>query len=149
MTVSTSCRQWAGAMPSQNEMEGEMNLRHTLVLGGLVLTLALALGGQALAKPTSSGWIQVQTPPAPDLIERYVDRQPAASFYTPAALKADGLRWEAMARTYERQSTKVVSSSNGFDVRDALLGGAVGLVVAICVIGFVVVASRRRPQVAL
>ena len=127
-----------------------MNLRHTLVLGGLMLTLALALGGQALAKPTSSGWIQVQTPPAPDLVERYVSRQPAASFYTTAALKANGLRMQAMARAYERQSTKAVSSSNGFDVRDALVGGAVGLAVAICVMGLVFVASRgRRPQVAL
>jgi hypothetical protein len=139
-------------------MEGDMNLRHTLVFGGLVLTLGLALGGQALAKPTSSmattpdlvqRWIQRQTPPAPDLIERYVSRQPAASFYTAAALKADGLRMQAMARTYERQSTNAGSSSNGFDVRDALLGGAVGLVVAICVMGLVFVARGGRPQVAL
>src|SRR5262245_44605256 len=120
-------------------MEGDMNLRRTLVLGGLVLTLGLALGGQALAKPTSSGWIQVQTPPAPDLIERYLSRQPAASFYSAAALKADGLRMQAMARAYERQSTNAVSSANGFDVRDALIGGAVGLVVAICLMGLVLV----------
>jgi hypothetical protein len=118
-------------------MEGDMNLRHTLVLGGLVLTLGLALAGQALAKPTSSGWFPVETSP------------PAASFYTAAALKADGLRWQAMARTYERQSTNAVSSSNGFDVRDALLGGAVGLVAAICLLGLVfVVRGGRRPQVA-
>jgi hypothetical protein len=117
-------------------MEGDMNLKRTLVLGGLMLTLALALGGQALAKPTSSGWIPERTSP------------PAASFYSAAALKADALRWQAMARTYERQSTNAVSSSNGFDVRDALLGGAAGLVAAICLMGLVFVV-RRRPQVAL
>jgi hypothetical protein len=119
-------------------MEGDMNLRHTLVLGALMLTLGLALGGQALAKPTSSGWFPAQASP------------PAASFYTAAALKANGLRWQAMARSYERHSTSAVSSSNGFDVRDALLGGAVGLILAICVMAFAFVVRRgRRPQVAL
>ena len=109
-----------------------MNLKHTLVVGGLVLTLGLALGGQALAKPTSSGWFPERTSP------------PAASFYTAAALKADGLRWQAMARLYQRQSTSSVASSNGFDARDALVGGAVGLVLAICLLGLVLVSRKFR-----
>ena len=136
-----------------------MNFKRTIVLGGLVLSLGLALSGQALAKPISSGattpdlvqrWVQRQTAPAPDLIERYVSRQPAGRFYSAAALKAYGLRMQAMARAYEGQSTNAVSSSGGFDVRDALLGGAAGLVVAVCVLGLVFAArGNRRPRVAL
>jgi hypothetical protein len=139
-----------------------MNRRHILVLGVLVLTLGLALAGQASARPLTRSpiinatpdlvdrWIQRQTPATPDLVERYVQRQPAASFYSPAALKAQGLRMQAMARTHERMSTTLGTTSNGFDVRDALLGAAGGVGVAICLAGLLFVVTRsRRAQVAL
>jgi uncharacterized protein YfiM (DUF2279 family) len=183
-----------------------MNLRHILLLGVIVLTLGLALVGQASARPLTKSpivaqtsttpdliqrWIQRQTPTAPDLIERWVQRQPAASFYTPAALKAEGLRMNAMARAYGQQSTTAPdlverwvgrqpaasfytpaalkaeglrmqalarayerqstnSGTSSFDTRDALIGAAGGLGVAICAAGLLIAVVRsRRPQIAL
>jgi hypothetical protein len=139
-----------------------MNLRHILLLVVLVLTLGLTLVGPASARPLTKSpivstspdlierWVQRQAPAAPDLVERYVLRQPAASYYTPAALKAQGLRMQALARTYERQSASVGTSSGGFDVRDALIGAAGGIGVAICAAGLLVAVGRsRRPQIAV
>ena len=55
-----------------------------------------------------------------------------------------------MARAYERLSATSVASSDTFDVRDALVGAAGALGIAICAGGLVFAVSRsRRPQVAL
>ena len=139
-----------------------MNRRHVLILAVLVVTLGLALAGQSSARPLTKSpivtgtpdlvdrWMQRQNPNAPDLVQRYVQRQPASSYYTPAALKASGLRMQAMAQTYARLSTGVASTSSGFDVRDALLGAAGGVGIAIGALGLLIFATRsRRPQVAL
>jgi hypothetical protein len=145
-----------------------MNVRHILSLTAFTLALGLVLAGQAAARPgpltspqivsqSSSStpdlvqrWLQRQQPQTPDLIERYVQRQPASAYYTPAALKADGLRMQAMARTYERLAVTGASSSDSFDVRDALVGAAGGIVIALCAGGlFVAVSRTRRPQVVL
>jgi len=147
-------------------MEGDMKVRHIFLLATLALTLGLILAGQAGAKPGPLGtdqiasqsttpdlvqrWLQRQQPQAPDLIERYVQRQPASAYYTPAALRAYGLRMQAMANTYERRSANTVAGSDSFDVRDALVGAAGGIVFAICTAGLVFAVTRsRRPQVAL
>jgi len=147
-------------------MEGDMKARHIFSLAALALTLGLVLAGQAAAKPgplssdqiaTRSStpdlvqrWIQRQQPQAPDLIERYVQRQPASAYYTPVALKAYGLRMQAMARTYQGLSANTASSSDSFDVRDALIGAAGGIGIALCAAGlFLAVSRSRRPQVAL
>ena len=136
-----------------------MNFRHIFLLGVVGLTLAFVVAGPASARPLTKSpvvtgtpdlvarWIQRQAPAAPDLIERYVQRQPAASFYTPAALRANGLRMQAMARAY--QSVGAGTTPNGFDTRDALIGAAGGLGIAIFGAGLVVAARSRRPQVAL
>jgi hypothetical protein len=131
-----------------------MNGRHILLLAVCALTLGVVLAGQASAKPgplsTNQIVSQSSTSQAPDLIERYVQRQPASAYYAPAALKAYGLRMQAMARTYERLSASTGSSSNSFDTRDALIGAAGGIGIAICAAGLVVAVSRsRRPEVAL
>lgn len=131
-----------------------MKARHIFVLAALALTLGLILAGQAAAKPGPLSQQQIvgqsSTPQTADLIERYVERQPASAYYTPAALKAYGLRMQAMARTYERLSANTAVSSDSFDVRDALIGAAGGIGIAICAAGLVVAVSRsRRPQVAL
>jgi hypothetical protein len=116
----------------------------------LVLTVGLAFAGQASARHLSSGTVASQTTAAPDLIERYVQRQPASSYYTPAALKAEGLRMQAMVRAYERSTASVGTTSSGFDVSDGLIGAAGGLGIAICAAGLLVAVARsRRPQVAL
>jgi hypothetical protein len=147
-------------------MEGDMKARHILLLTALALTLGLLLVGQAVAKPGPLSnaqivsrsstpdlvqrWLQRQQPQSPDLIERYVQRQPASAYYTPAALKAYGLRMQAMARTYEQLSASNTSSSDSFDVRDGLIGAAGGVGIALCAAVLLVGVSRnRRPQVAL
>ena len=131
-----------------------MKARHILILAAFALTIAVMAAGQAAAKPgplsTSQIVSQSSTSQAPDLIERYVDRLPASAFYTPAALKAYGLRMQAMARTYERLSASTVGSSDSFDTRDALIGAAGGVGIVLCAAGLLVAVSRgRRPQVAL
>lgn len=132
-----------------------MNVRHILLLTAFAVTMSLFLAGPAAARPgpLTSDQIVTQSSAqsqAPDLVERYVQRQPASAYYTPAALKADGLRWQAMARTYERLSATSAAGSNGFDVRDGLVGAAGGLVIAICAGGLLFAVSRnRRTQVVL
>jgi len=132
-------------------MEGDMNVRHILLLAASALTLALVIAGPAAAKPgpLSSNQIVSQSG-TPDLVQRWLDRQPASTYYTPAALKAYGLRMQAMARTYERLAANNSASSDSFDVRAGLVGAAGGLGIAICAGGLLFAVSRiRRPQVAL
>jgi hypothetical protein len=141
-------------MPSRDEMEGDMKARHILILAAFALTVGVMVVGQAAAKPgplsTSQIISQSSTAQAPDLVERYVDRLPASAFYTPAALKAYGLRMDAMARTYEQLSTTTTASSDTFDTRDALIGVAGGIGITLLAAGlFVAVSRSRRPQVAL
>jgi hypothetical protein len=135
-------------------MEGDMKARHILILAAFALTLGVIVVGQAAAKPgplsTSQIVSQSSTTQAPDLVERYVDRLPASAFYTPAALKAYGLRMQAMARTYERLSTSTTASSDSFDTHDALVGVAGGVGITLLAAGlFVAVSRSRRPQIAL
>jgi hypothetical protein len=132
-------------------MEGDMNVRHILLLAASALTLALVIAGPAAARPgpLSSNQIVSQSG-TPDLVQRWLDRQSASTYYTPAALKAYGLRMQAMARTYERLAANSSASSDSFDVRDGLVGAAGGLGIAICAGGLLFAVSRnRRPQVAL
>ena len=140
-----------------------MNRKHMFVIGVVVLALGATLIGSAAARPLTKGpvvtgtpdlvarWMQRQTPNTPDLVERYLARQPAASFYTPAALKAYGLRMQAMAKAYqESAAVTTTSTSNGFDVRDGLVGAAGGLGLIVCFAALVFAVTRnRRPQVAV
>jgi hypothetical protein len=142
-----------------------MNLRHIFLLGVVGLALSVALAGQASARPLTKSpvvsqlsttpdlverWVQRQPAAAPDLVERFVQRQPASAYFTAAALRASGLRMQAMARMYERQSASVGSSSGSFDVRDALIGAAGGVGIAICAAGLLFAAARsRRPQLSV
>jgi hypothetical protein len=79
----------------------------------------------------------------------YHDR-PAASYYTPEALRAQGLRWNAVARSYDRSVSTVSSVSTGFDWTDAGIGAAGGLGFAAFGIAAVVFARHlRRAKLAL
>jgi hypothetical protein len=71
---------------------------------------------------------------------RSYENRPAASYYTPEALKAQALRWQGIAATYK----PVVASTSGssFDWRDAGIGAGVG-VVALLGFTLLVVAGRR------
>ena len=79
---------------------------------------------------------------------RAYENRPAASYYTPEALKAQALRWQGIAATYK----PVVASTSGssFDWRDAGIGAGVG-VVALLGFTLLVVAGRRvrREKVAV
>jgi hypothetical protein len=130
-----------------------MKVRDILLLTVSALTLAFVVAGPAAAKPgplTSEQIVSQSSSSAPDLVQRWLQQQPASAYYTPAALKAYGLRMQAMARAYERLSATSAASSDTFDVRDALVGAAGALGIAICAGGLVFAVSRsRRPQVAL
>jgi hypothetical protein len=71
---------------------------------------------------------------------RSYENRPAASYYTPEALKAQALRWQGIAATYKPVVTSTSGSS--FDWRDAGIGAGVG-VVALLGFTLLVVAGRR------
>jgi hypothetical protein len=73
----------------------------------------------------------------------YADR-PAASFYTPQALKAEGLRWQAMAQAYS-QPPQVVRDS-GFDWSAAGIGALGVFVAMLCASGLVFGIRRIRQE---
>ena len=78
--------------------------------------------------------------------------RPAASFYTPQALKAEGLRWSAMARQYGNSQPIVqkVSTDNGFNWGDAGVGLAGGFAFSICAAALILIARRaKRTKIAL
>jgi hypothetical protein len=80
-----------------------------------------------------------------------LESRPAASFYTPRALHAVGLRWQAMARMYDQpvaSAPSVRSSQNGFDWVAAFIGAASSLgVVACCVVLLTGMRRIRRQRI--
>ena len=115
-----------------------MKLRHILWLGAVALLVCLTLVGQASARHLNEPSVASQT------------SQPSSSYYTPAALKAQGLRMQAMVRAYERSSTSVGGTSNGFDLSDGLIGAGVGLGITVGAAGlFLAVMRARRLKLAL
>jgi hypothetical protein len=80
--------------------------------------------------------------------------RPAASFYTPRALKAEEMRWEAIARAYRGHKTAGAglssSSSRGFDWSAAFIGAASMLGFASVGVALLLGARRvRRTKVAV
>jgi hypothetical protein len=71
-------------------------------------------------------------------VRAYADR-PAASFYTPQALKAEGLRWQRMAQAYSQPQ---VVRDSGFDWGAAGIG-AIGVFVAMLCAAVLILAVRR------
>jgi hypothetical protein len=125
-------------------------------LAALTAVLAAALAGQAAAyvvidKPQSShstvAGIKADGARWNAMAKAY--QGPASSFYTSQALQAQGQRMAAMAKAYEREQSQTVatsSSGGGFDWRDALIGVAGGLGIAICFMGPLAVAARHRRE---
>jgi len=75
------------------------------------------------------------------------ENRPAASYYTPQSLKAEGLRWQRLADTYARPQ---IVRSGGFDWSDAGIGAVGGLGFAM-VGGALLIGARRmrRTRVAV
>jgi len=84
-------------------------------------------------------------------IARAYESRPAANYYTPQALRAEGLRWTAMARTYESRLGSVDASvDKGFNWDDAGIGAAGGLGLAVFAVAVVIFARHlRRAKLAL
>jgi hypothetical protein len=114
---------------------------------GLALVVAVVSSGTAIAGG--------QTPQAlysdsASYARKYLQNRPAASFYTPQALKAEGMRWQAIARAYGGRQTRVVSTSAGFDWGDAGIGAVGSLGAGIGAVALVLGARRlRRARLAL
>lgn len=127
-----------------------MSSKHTL---GRLVVLGLVVGACA-ASPAAA----ITDPPAK------VGGAAAASYYTPEALKAQALRWQAMARFYGATSrpddrgglrtsapsapVQVQVTRTGFDWGDAGIGAATGFVFAACAAAGLMV-SRRRERLAI
>ena len=72
------------------------------------------------------------------------ENRPATSYYTPEALQAQALRWQAIAATYKPAVASTPGSS--FDWRDAGIGAGVGVVGFLGVLLLVVAGRRGRRQ---
>ena len=84
----------------------------------------------------------------------------ASSYYTPEALKAQALRWTAMAQLYSRSSrpddragsrttatgtpVQVLVTKSSFDWSDAGIGAATGFVLAACMAAGVMFTRREK-----
>jgi hypothetical protein len=75
------------------------------------------------------------------------DRYQQMRYYTPQALEADGLRWEALARAYATPPS-VSTGRTGFDWADAGIGAAGGIVLFISG-GIAVLFARRSRRAKL
>jgi hypothetical protein len=71
---------------------------------------------------------------------RFYQNRPAASYYTPEALKAQALRWQGSAGTYRPAVASIANRS--FDWRGAGIGAGVAVVAFLSLL-LVVVAGRR------
>jgi hypothetical protein len=116
-----------------------MSSRTTLsrVVGLVFLVAALASGPASAANGFTEQGLKADGLRWQAMARFY--NRPAASYYTPAALKADGLRWQAMARTYAKPT---VLQSNSFDWGAAAIGGA-GMVVVLLSAGLLFVGVRK------
>jgi hypothetical protein len=121
-----------------------MSSKHTRLaaLGLVVAACAAAPAGAITDPPASTG-----TPTT-------------ASYYTPEALKAQGLRWTAMAEFYGSKSrpddrsglrttsrstpVTVLATGTGFDWTDAGVGAATGFLVAACAAAGITAVRRER-----
>jgi hypothetical protein len=102
-----------------------MSSKHTLGwLVGLGFAVALLASGPAHAIGNEQHGMHTRT----------LQAAPAASYYTPQALKAQGLRWQAMARAYARRtdgpSVRSAGTDSGFDWNAAGLGAVGGFALA-------------------
>jgi hypothetical protein len=73
---------------------------------------------------------------------RAYESRPAASFYTPQALKAEGLRWQMMAQGYAQPQ---VVRDSGFDWGAAGIG-AIGVFVAMLCAAVLILGVRRSRE---
>jgi hypothetical protein len=76
---------------------------------------------------------------------RFYENRPAASYYTPEALKAQGLRWQGMAATYNKPVV-VSTPGSSFDWRDAGIGAGAGIVALLGLVLLVVAGRRMRRE---
>ena len=111
-------------------------------LGLVFLAAALWSGSAMAAGPTPAG-IKADGLRG-QAIARFYEQQQRP---TPEAIRADGLRWQAIARTYgvHTVTTPLQSSSgSGFDFGAAGIGALAALGLAVLASGLMVMAQRIR-----
>lgn len=118
-----------------------MSSKHTLGrLVGLGFAVALLASGPAHATGNEQSGIRTRTSHV----------APAASYYTPQALNAQGLRWQAMARAYARPTATAGGTDSGFDWNAAGLGAVGGFALAGGAVAAIFLTRRsRRANLAL
>jgi hypothetical protein len=121
-------------------------------------TLSGALGFVFLAAALWSGSAMAAGPTPAGIKADGLRWQAMADFYkhlqspTPAGIKADGLRWQAIARAYgvHTVTTPSRSSGSGFDFGAAGIGALAALGLAVLASGLMVMARRiRRTKLAV
>jgi hypothetical protein len=79
------------------------------------------------------------------MADTYLRSESPSSHYTTQQLHAMALRYQAMAKAYE-QSTGTTTSSSGIDWSDSGIGAGVGFAIALCAGGLIVLSRRNRGQ---
>src|SRR5262245_43103516 len=112
----------------------------------LVTALASLLTGVSMAQASPQ-----RTQPLPAYYGTTAPYASEASLPSAQGLKADGLRWQGLARVYQQKQTGAqatsISTSNAFNWADAGIGVAVGIG-AMLVVGAAAVGVRRQSRLA-
>ena len=116
---------------------------------GLVFLAAALWSGSAMAAGPTPAAIRADGLRWQAMADSYKHLQSP----TPEAIRADGLRWQAIARTYGVHTVTTPSQSSsgsGFDFGAAGIGALVALGLAVLASGLIVMARRiRRRKLAV
>src|SRR6266540_824388 len=110
---------------------------------GLVFLAAALWSGSAMAAGPTPAGIKADGLRSQAMADFYKQLQSP----TPAGIKADGLRWQAIARTYGVHTVTTPSQSSsgsGFDFGAAGIGALAALGLAVIASGLMVMARRIR-----
>jgi hypothetical protein len=133
---------------AHEKKEGKMSSRVTLsrVIGLVFLVAALGSGYGSASAATGPTELGLKADGLRwQAMARFYEGRPAASFYTPQALKAEGLRWQAMQRFYSAQSSQptVTRSSSSGFDWGSAAIGGAGMIVLVLGAAAVVFGVRK------
>jgi hypothetical protein len=116
------------------------------------LTRVLVLGAVLAGTTASVATAQTGCPCNRDLplAQAYQQNDSATSYPTPLGLKADGLRWQGIAKVYQQNhlgqavETGSVSQSTGFDWADYAIGIGSGMGLMLVLAGGLAIGRQRQ-----
>lgn len=128
------------------------NIKHThltRLVGLVAVVMSLAVGTATASSTAGSTALGLKADGLRlQAAARFYESRPAASYYTPEALKAQALRWEGIAGTYK--PVVVSTSGSSFDWRDAGIGAGAGVGILLGLMLLVVAGRRvRREKLAV